>query len=225
MSVTELSAASLYYLKAVWALSEWSDEPVTATAIANRVGVKLSSASDAIKKLTDQGALTHVRYGSVALTPAGRQIAIAMVRRHRLLETFLVEALGYRWDQVHEEAENLEYAASDFLVSRIDNFLGHPSRDPHGDPIPQPDGTIDKPEAVPLNEIAEGKRVKVERVKDADPKLLQFFEEQGVGYASELTVLPPPPFSQTTQIKISETGQTLTLGKTAAEAVWVSVIN
>ena len=98
----------------------------TASTLAARVGVRLSTASDAIRKLTDQGLLEHTPYGAVALTADGRAHAVAMVRRHRLIETFLVEALGYRWDQVHDEAEHLEHAVSDFMVERMDERLGHP---------------------------------------------------------------------------------------------------
>uniref|UniRef100_UPI00404933AE metal-dependent transcriptional regulator n=1 Tax=Brachybacterium sp. GPGPB12 TaxID=3023517 RepID=UPI00404933AE len=105
MSVDELSASAQNYLKAIWGLSEWSDEPVTLKLIARRTGVALSSASDAVRKLTEQGLLSHARYGSVELTEVGRSYALVMVRRHRLIETFLVETLGYRWDEVHEEAE------------------------------------------------------------------------------------------------------------------------
>lgn len=148
MSVSALSASSQNYLKAVWSLGEWSDEPVTASTLAARVGVKLSTASDAIRKLTDQGLLEHARYGAVTLTPEGRALAVAMVRRHRLIETFLVDVLDYDWDQVHDEAETLEHAVSDFLIERIDEKLGHPDRDPHGDPIPRADGTVQKPHAV-----------------------------------------------------------------------------
>ena len=136
MSVSDLSTSTQNYLKAVWTLSEWSDQPVTPSLIAERTELKLSSVSDAVRRLTSQGLLTHTPYGAVELTEAGHAYAVAMVRRHRLIETFLVKMLGYGWDQVHDEAEHLEHAVSDFMIERIDELLGRPTRDPHGDPIP-----------------------------------------------------------------------------------------
>src|SRR5690606_22941103 len=119
------------HLKVIWSLQEWSSDPVTTSTIAARTGLRLSTASGAVAKLADKGLVEHERYGEVRLTPEGRRLALAMVRRHRLIETFLVETLGYRWDEVHDEAENLEHAVSDLLVDRVDALLGHPTRDPH----------------------------------------------------------------------------------------------
>ena len=146
MSVTSLTASSQTYLKAIWNLQEWSDDPVGTSMLAAKVGVRLSTVSEAVRKLTEQGMLQHTRYGSVALTEEGAQHAVAMVRRHRLIETFLAETLGYRWDQVHEEAEALEHVVSDFMVDRIDELLGYPTKDPHGDPIPSRAGDIEHPD-------------------------------------------------------------------------------
>ena len=147
MSVSELSTSTQNYLKAIWGLKEWSSEPVTATLIAKQLGLKLSSVSDAVRKMAKQGLVSHTPYGSVELTELGRQYALVMVRRHRLLESFLVQALGYTWDEVHNEAENLEHAVSDMLIERVDKFLDYPTRDPHGDPIPTVDGQITIPSA------------------------------------------------------------------------------
>ena len=221
MSVSKLSTSSQNYLKAVWSLGEWSDAPVTASTLAARVGVRLSSASDAIRRLTDQGLLEHMPYGAVALTADGRSHAVAMVRRHRLIETFLVEVLGYRWDQVHDEAEHLEHAVSDFMIDRIDEHLGHPTRDPHGDPIPAADGRVTRPDAVPLVEVAPGARVRVERIADTDPDLLQYFAERGIGVGATLLTRPGPPYSDAIEILIDDDG--VALGPTAAASVWVSV--
>ncbi|MFD8741144.1 metal-dependent transcriptional regulator, partial [Streptomyces sp. NPDC059618] len=153
MSVSELSASTQNYLKAVWGLTEWSSVPVTPTLIAERTGLKLSSVSDAVRKLSTQGLVEHAPYGSVELTETGRSYALAMVRRHRLIESFLVSVLGYSWDQVHDEAEHLEHAVSDFMIDRIDEFLEFPTRDPHGDPIPSADGTVQIPDATQLTGV------------------------------------------------------------------------
>lgn len=229
MSVTELSMSTQNYLKAVWGLAEWSDAPITATVIAEKTGFTLSSVSDAVRRLTDQGFLDHAKYGSIALTDTGRAHAVAMVRRHRLIESFLVSVLGYGWDQVHDEAENLEHAVSDFMVERIDEFLEHPTRDPHGDPIPGADGTVTIPDAVQLSRIAPGSTVLVERISDEDPELLKFFEERGIVYSVALTVSAGAPYSDAVDVRVGGNGsertgasKSISLGRSATEALYVS---
>ncbi|MGP9536638.1 metal-dependent transcriptional regulator [Brachybacterium sp. AOP43-C2-M15] len=222
MSVSALSVSTQNYLKAIWSLGEWSTDPVTASALAARVGVKLSTVSDAVRKLSDQGLLEHTPYGSIALSAQGRTHALAMVRRHRLIETFLVEVLAYGWDQVHDEAEHLEHAVSDFLVERIDEHLGHPSRDPHGDPIPTADGTVERPDAVLLTELPAGSAGRVERISDADPKLLAYFGERGIGMGTVLEVRPGAPFSDALEVAVAGEEESLTLGRSATSSVWVT---
>ncbi len=219
--MTELSPSAQNYLKVVWGLQEWSDAPVTPSTIAAKAGVKLSTASGAVSKLTEQGLLDHSPYGAVTLTERGRRYAVAMVRRHRLIETFLVQMLGYTWDQVHDEAEHLEHAVSDFLIERIDDLLGRPTRDPHGDPIPAADGSINAPLAVPLSAAVPGERVVVERIDDADPQLLQHFADRGVLVGAVLRVGQPEPYSEALEVTVAEGGQ-LSLGRAAAASVWVS---
>ena len=155
-----------------------------------------------------------------ALTADGRAHAVAMVRRHRLIETFLVEVLGYRWDQVHDEAEHLEHAVSDFMVDRIDEHLGHPVRDPHGDPIPARDGQVARPDAVPLAEVPPESRVRVERISDSDPDLLQFFADRGIGVGTVLRTRAGAPYSDSIGVLVGD--DALALGRTAAASVWVS---
>ncbi|WP_087485920.1 metal-dependent transcriptional regulator [Brachybacterium massiliense] len=222
MSVTHLSTSAQNYLKAIWGLSEWSDEAVTLTLIAQRVGVALSSTSDAVRKLTEQGLLTHARYGAVELTETGRTYALTMVRRHRLIETFLVEVLGYRWDQVHDEAEVLEHAVSDLMVERIDHVLGRPVRDPHGDPIPTAEGAVTIPDARRLTEVGVGRRVVVERISDSDPSMLQFFASQGIGVGVTLTVEAGAPFSDALEVHAAASSAPVLLGRAATDALYVS---
>ena len=140
VDVSGLSPSNQDYLKALFKLGEWHDDPVTVKMLAQHIGVRLSSASDAVRRLEKKGLVTHTPYGAIGLSTEGRAFALAMVRRHRLIETFLVESLHYRWDQVHAEAEQLEHCVSDFFLERIDAELGFPSRDPHGDPIPSATG-------------------------------------------------------------------------------------
>lgn len=176
--VGELSAVTQDYLKQIWTAQEWSDVKVTTKSLADALGVSASTASEAIRKLADQGLVDHEKYGAVTLTDDGRAAATAMVRRHRLLETFLVSELGYGWDEVHDEAEALEHAASDGLIDRIDAALGRPAADPHGDPIPAADGSIRRPPAVPLSESSG--RNRVVRVSDADPAVLARCRDLGI---------------------------------------------
>lgn len=225
MSVSALSASTQDYLKAVWVLSEWTDAPVTPKLMADRMGLKLSSVSDAVRKLSDQGLLDHAPYGAVSLTPSGRAHAVAMVRRHRLIETFLVETLGYRWDQVHDDAETLEHAVSDFMIDRLAEHLGHPERDPHGDPIPDADGTVSRPDAMLLTSLAPGRRARVQRISDQDPQLLQYFAEQGIGYGTVLEASAGAPYSEAVDVRVEGGDESLALGRSATDAVWVEPLN
>lgn len=222
MSVSELSTSSQNYLKAVWGLQEWSEDPITPTAVAEKAGVRLSTASDAIRKLTEQGLLGHTPYGAVTLTSQGRAHAVAMVRRHRLIETFLVQVLGYTWDEVHDEAEHLEHAVSDLMVDRIDTHLGHPQRDPHGDPIPARDGTVTRPDAVLLTEVPPGGSVRAERISDDDPDLLRFFAERGIGVGAVLHVREGAPFSGSVEVAVEGADALVPLGRPATDAIWVT---
>lgn len=221
MGVSELSTSTQNYLKAIWTAAEWSDEPVTASVVAQKLGLRLSSVSDAVRKLTEQGLLAHSPYGSVELTETGRSHAVMMVRRHRLMETFLVEILGYGWDEVHDEAEHLEHAVSDLLVDRVDALLGHPTRDPHGDPIPAADGEVTLPDARLLVDAAPGDRVTVERISDSSAEMLQYFAATGILPGAALDVLVPEPFAESLRIKIAG-GDEISLGRAAASAIRVS---
>ncbi|MGV8977198.1 MAG: metal-dependent transcriptional regulator [Cellulomonas sp.] len=224
MSVSELSTSTQNYLKVIWVLQEWTDEPVTTTEIAAKMGLTLSTVSVAIRKLGEQGLVDHARYGTVTLTGPGHDHAVAMVRRHRLMETFLVRVLHYRWDQVHDEAEHLEHAVSDMMVDRIDDLLGHPARDPHGDPIPAADGTIQRPAAVQLSRVLDASSVLVERIADDDPELLQFLADRGIGVGTALDITVGAPFSDAIDVRVSGSPELLSLGRSATAAVWVSPV-
>ncbi|GAB3942201.1 metal-dependent transcriptional regulator [Corynebacterium tapiri] len=178
MHVDELSTRTQDYLKALWDLQEKGLEPAPMSELASRVGHKPSAATEAVKKLAAQGWVEHVPYAGVSLTCQGHEVAVSMVRRHRLIETLLVNTLGFSWDEVHAEAERLEHAVSDTFISRVDALLGHPVRDPHGDPIPQPDGSAEGLSTVVLANV-QGPAT-VEQVDDADPELLRFFSSAGI---------------------------------------------
>ena len=182
-----LTAVAQDYLKLVWTLQEWSPGPVTTSVLAERLGVGAPTVSETVARLVARGWVEHERYGGVSLTPDGQALALATVRRHRLIETWLVEHLGYGWDEVHDEAEVLEHAVSDVFVERVDARLGRPVRDPHGDPVPAADGTVRRPDAVPLVELAPGERGRVARVSDEDPAVLRECTAAGVGLDTLLT--------------------------------------
>lgn len=176
-----------------------------------------------LKKLTSQGLLTHERYGDIALTDEGRAAAVAMVRRHRLIETFLVEYLGYAWNEVHDEAEVLEHAVSDTFIERLAERLGHPIRDPHGDPIPTAAGAVPELSAVQLSSLPVGTQAVVARVSDADPDLLLFLTDHRIELDCPVKVRERHEYAGTITIELS--GRTLDLGLRAAEAIWVTPIS
>ena len=220
----ELTAVAQDYLKVIWTAQEWSLEKVSTKMLAERIGVSASTASESIRKLADQGLVDHEKYGAVTLTEAGRHAALAMGRRHRLMETFLVRELGYSWDEVHDEAEVLEHAVSDRLMARIDAKLGFPRRDPHGDPIPATDGRVPTPPARQLWACRDGDTGTVARISDSDPEMLRYFDSVGISLDSRLRVLTRREFAGMISVEIESdegTATTVELGSPAARAIWV----
>ncbi|MGV0643358.1 manganese-binding transcriptional regulator MntR [Mycolicibacterium sp. XJ879] len=224
----DLTTVAQDYLKVIWTVQEWSLEKVSTKVLAERIGVSASTASESIRKLADQGLVNHEKYGGVTLTDSGRAAALAMVRRHRLMETFLVRELGYSWDEVHDEAEVLEHAVSDRMLDRIDAKLGYPTRDPHGDPIPAPDGRVPTPDARQLSECSDGDTGTIARISDADPEMLRYFDSVGIALDSRLQVLARRDFAGMISVAVksadaaeNEPGATVELGSPAAEAIWV----
>lgn len=221
MPVSDLSSTAQDYLKLIWSATEWSGAPMTVGTMAERLGVRPSTASDGIKKLARQGLVSHAPYGSIELTDAGREHAVAMVRRHRLLETFLVQMLGYRWDEVHDEAEILEHAVSEKLMERIDQKLGHPTRDPHGDPIPTANGHPNPPSGTRLSAADIGRTMTITRVSDADPQMLRYFTELGLAPDARLSVREHRPYADVTTIRLQGRDRDIDLGASASDAIWV----
>ncbi|OBK79207.1 manganese-binding transcriptional regulator MntR [Mycobacterium sp. 1164985.4] len=220
----DLTTVAQDYLKVIWTVQEWSQEKVSTKLLAERLGVSASTASESIRKLADQGLVNHEKYGAVTLTEAGSAAALAMVRRHRLMETFLVRELGYSWDEVHDEAEVLEHAVSDRMLDRIDAKLGHPTRDPHGDPIPAADGRVPTPDARQLSACHDGDRGTIARISDADPEMLRYFDSVGINLDSRLRVVARRDFAGMISVAIESSDgddTTVDLGSPAAEAIWV----
>jgi len=205
MDVIQLSTNVQDYLKVIWDLEEWDDGPVHPTDIAERTGMKQSTISGALSRMVNAGLVEHKPYGRVGLTSAGRRSAVTMVRRHRLLETFLVEVLGYSWDEVHEEADALEHAVSEKLVDRIDRYLGHPAQDPHGDAIPTESGNMPVvPLTKPLSQVEDGRTVRVWRVSDQDPALLRYLSQHRVRPGTLLKLVSTGGASNGVQVYIQK---------------------
>ncbi|WP_415395379.1 metal-dependent transcriptional regulator [Rhodococcus globerulus] len=216
-----LSSVAQDYLKVIWTIQEWSLERISTKLLSEKMGVSASTVSEAIRKLSDQGLVDHARYGSIALTDTGRAAAVSMVRRHRLLETYLVHELGYGWDEVHDEAEILEHAVSDLMISRIDAKLGFPERDPHGDPIPAADGSIPTPPARQLSDFTNGERGRVARISDSDPEMLRYFDSVGVTLDVEITVEERRDFAGTVSVRLGDNPDCIDLGSPVAQAIWL----
>lgn len=207
------SPAAEDYLKTVYAHTEWQSTPITPSQLAAKLGIAPSSVTEMVKKLSAAGLVSHVPYGAVKLTDAGESRALATVRRHRLIETWLVREFGYSWDEVHDEAEVLEHTISDRLLEGISARLGHPRFDPHGDAIPDAAGNVLREPFVLLADAAPEHSGRVLRVDDRDPQLLRALEAAGVDVGRTLTV---------TASGILLGGTPTPLPPGAAEAVWLS---
>lgn len=181
------------YLKAIYSI-ERTGEPAATNDIAQLLSIAPASVSGMVQRLADQGLVEYERYRGARLTPAGRTAALKTLRRHRVIEAYLVKALGYGWDGVHAEAERLEHAASDDLVDRMAAAIGEPRTDPHGAPIPTRDGRIDDPPRASLAETAVGARARVVRVGDEDPGMLRYLDSLGLRPGAVVTLTERAPF-------------------------------
>jgi DtxR family transcriptional regulator, Mn-dependent transcriptional regulator len=189
------------YLKAIYQLSP-EGRPAATSEIAHLLALSPPSVTGMVKRLSEHGLLEHIPYRGVQLTGEGRRAALRMIRRHRLIEAYLVEFLGYSWDLVHEEAERLEHAVSDTMVDRMANALGHPQVDPHGDPIPAADGSIQEPACIPLSEVPVGATVEVHRVSESQPERLRYIASLGLRPGVHVTVLDRQPFDELVTVEV-----------------------
>jgi DtxR family Mn-dependent transcriptional regulator len=189
-----LSVAIEDYAKAIFALQGEVGGPVSTTAVAERLGVTPASASGMLRRLDELGLVAHRRYHGVELTPEGRRVALRVVRHHRLLETYLARSLGVPWDRVHDEAEVLEHVLSDQLEALIDTQLGHPTHDPHGDPIPSPELVLEDRPCRCMASLEAGASGVLARVSDAEPEMLRYLAERGIAPGASFEVLERQPF-------------------------------
>jgi DtxR family transcriptional regulator, Mn-dependent transcriptional regulator len=181
------------YLKAIWMLQQL-ESPVSTSRIAERLQLTAAAVTAMIKRLADQKLLRHEPYYGVTLTATGELAALRIIRRHRVLELFLSEMLGYEWDRVHEEAERLEHAASDELIERLARLLGGPQRDPHGSVIPTASGEMDSPEYPSLSEIRAGAEARVVEVRVSEPEQLRYLGSLELYPGAEVVVTEHAPF-------------------------------
>ncbi len=208
------------YLKAVYALTE-REASASTSALAEALDVQPASVTGMIKRLAECGYLQHARYHGVTLTEAGSREALRIIRRHRILETYLNTHLGYSWEEVHQEAERLEHAASDELIDRMAAILEHPSHDPHGAPIPTPSGEIDRTACVTLNEVALGSAVQIRSVPDEDPARLRYLETLGLVPGARITVQERAPFDGPTTVSVENRGEAEVIGSDLADGIFV----
>ena len=213
------------YLKAIYDL-ERVGEPASTNDIALRLGIAPASVSGMVRRLADQRLITHEPYHGVRLTNRGRRAALRTLRRHRILECYLTEVLGYPWDRVHEEAEQLEHAASEELIERMAAALGDPVQDPHGAPIPTRDGRVEEATLRTLAEVAQGERLRVRRVEDDDAERLRYLAELGIRPGALVRILDKAPFDGPITVWVDDAagGATRAIGVGLAQQVFVEII-
>lgn len=208
------------YLKHIHSAAEWGEKSFSVSQLAQQMGVAVSTASENIRRLAQDGLVKHEPYRRITLSTEGQRVAIAMVRKHRLLETYLVEKLNYRWDEVHEEADILEHAVSDRLIAHIDAALNFPKFDPHGDPIPAVDGHYEHVSSQSIAQAKSGKAVEVVRISDDNPQLLRFLKNVGIQPGVKVTPLQYVLHAGIMNVEVG--GNPVALGQPAIEAIWVS---
>jgi DtxR family Mn-dependent transcriptional regulator len=200
----ELSFAEENYLKTIYHLSVEEGSPVATNSIATAMQTKPASVSDMLKRLARKNVIDYVKYYGVTLTESGQQTALWLIRKHRLWEVFLVENLKFSWDQVHEVAEQLEHIRSALLIERLDEFLGYPKYDPHGDPIPNKDGEIDNRPKQPLSELSAQTHCQVAGVRDTSPLFLQYLDKVGIYIGAKIFVKEKAPYDLSLEIRIDK---------------------
>lgn len=208
-----LPAASLTgpvedYLKAIYEL-ERQGAPAETNAIADLLRIAPASVSGMVRRLADQGLITHERYHGARLTTAGRKAALKTLRRHRVIEAYLTSALGYSWDRVHDEAERLEHAASDELIDRMAAAIGEPETDPHGAPIPNRDGTLEQRVTIALATLEPGDTAKVAMVSDKDADRLRYLAELGIMPGATVQVVAKEPYGGPIALRVESSTRTI----------------
>ena len=214
-----LSFTEENYLKSIFFLSRPGTKTVSTNALAERLQTRAATVTDMLRRLSDKDLIEYKPYKGAQLTEAGQQRAVAILRKHRLWETFLVEKLAFGWEEVHEIAEQLEHIQSTALTERLATFLGHPNYDPHGDPIPNAEGVFPKRANLTLDQVKAGQRLVVKGVKDSSTEFLRYIRKAGIGLGDELTVKDIERFDGSLQVM--HHGKPLMLSAIAASNIYV----
>jgi DtxR family Mn-dependent transcriptional regulator len=207
------------YLKAIYHLTSVTDSEVSTNAIAEMMETKASSVTDMMKKLGEKGLVNYKKYQGVSLTDKGRLSAKMIVRKHRLWEVFLVEKLNFSWDEVHDIAEQLEHIKSEKLINKLDDFLGNPTEDPHGDPIPDAQGKIVNTDKQLLSELAENQIGICVGVKDSSAEFLKYLDKQAISLGSKFEIISKESFDLSIKIRVN--GTELTISNKIASNLFV----
>ncbi len=197
-----LHIAEENYIKIIYKIEAQSQSEANTNAIAESAQTKAASVSDMLRKLAQKGLINYVKYQGVTLTDQGRKHALSIIRKHRLWEVFLVDKLGFKWDEIHEIAEQLEHVRSPLLIERLDAFLNYPEFDPHGDPIPNARGQISSLRQVFLSDMESGKTGVVAGVKDSSTLFLQYLDKIGIGIGSGFTIVEKISFDQSVELLV-----------------------
>lgn len=217
-----ISHAEENYLKAIFKISEKEAKAASTNAIAAELQTTAASVTDMLKRLAEKNLIAYEKYRGVELSGEGNRLATALIRKHRLWEVFLVEKLGFAWDEVHDLAEQLEHVQGDNLVDRLDNFLGHPKFDPHGDPIPDAQGRwAFRPQSL-LSTLKPGDRGVVTGVDDHSPAFLQYLDQLGLTLGAHLELIERVPYDQSLRIR-TEDGREITLSEKVGQNLFIKV--
>lgn len=214
-----VGAAVQDYLKTIYKLSQ-HESRVSPSKVAERLTVSVPAVTKMVKRLQELNLCRYSRSEGLRMTAAGTKIALEMIRHHRLLELYLMEALGYGWDEVHEEAEKLEHVISEEFEAKIDELLEFPTRDPHGDPIPTRDGRVEERKTKPMEELEPGQVATVERVSDGDPTFLRYLATLGLFPGTQVRIVATEPFGGPIRIEVD--GAPHDVGNELARNVFVS---
>lgn len=209
------------YIKAIYHLGKQGIDSVSTNAIAKEMSTKASSVTDMVKKLSEKAYVDYKKYQGVSLTEEGKVIAVNIVRKHRLWEVFLVEKLNFSWDEIHDVAEQLEHIKSKKLVAQLDAFLGYPTHDPHGDPIPDESGNIKKIDKILLSETLAGDACVCVGVIDSSVEFLQYLDKNGIGLGTAFKVLYKESFDNSVLIQIQS--KELTISNMVAKNIFVKI--
>ena len=210
------------YLKIIYHLTEVSKAEVSTNAIANKIETKASSVTDMLRKLAEKDLVNYKKYQGVSLTEKGKLTAKMIVRKHRLWEVFLVDKLDFSWDEVHDIAEQLEHIKSEKLINKLDDFLGNPTEDPHGDPIPDANGKISKVEKLVLAELSENQTGICIGVKDSSTQFLKYLDKNQITLGSKIEIVTKEEFDLSLRIKVEE--KAVTISNIIANNLYVKIV-